>query len=59
MNARQLQAYADLKALWRAACEFDDISADGKFVVFSEDNPFAAQYNAAACLVVGGEPCCG
>ena len=32
---------------WRQACEFDDIPADSKFVVFSDGNPYAKWYNLA------------
>ena len=31
--------------LWRKACEYDNIPADSKFCVFSDNNPWARKYN--------------
>lgn len=30
-----------VRALWRKACEFDGVTVDAKFVVFSDGNKFA------------------
>ena len=35
------------RQLWIKACEFDGISPDSKFVVFSDGNRFAVFYNQA------------
>lgn len=34
-----------LKSLWTAACEYDRIPVDSKFVTFSEHNPHIVKYN--------------
>lgn len=34
-----------IKQLWNKACEHDGIDPKSKFVVFSEGNPFAKEYN--------------
>lgn len=42
-----------VKQLWELACKHEGIdSADAKFVVFSEDNPWADKYNRAIGLVL-------
>lgn len=40
-----------LKEIWIKACEWDSINPDAKFVVFSDENPWAARYNKAVGLV--------
>ena len=34
-------------SLWTAACGYDGIPADSRFVVWSDNNPYAASYNSA------------
>jgi hypothetical protein len=44
--------------LWQLACQYDGIAPESKFVVFSQDNPFARKYNFAmlcARLAAGSE----
>lgn len=41
LNANQ----ALVRATWAAACEFDGISPDSRFVVFSNTNPHATRHN--------------
>lgn len=36
-----------VRAAWRKACEHDGFPVDAQFVVFSDTNPFEAEYNAA------------
>jgi hypothetical protein len=38
---------AQAKALWIRACIVDGIEPTGQFIVFSDDNPAARDYNAA------------
>ena len=40
-------ARVEVKRLWAEMCSFDEIPPDASFVVFSNDNPFEAQYNKA------------
>jgi hypothetical protein len=39
-----------LKELWDKACEHDSITVASKFIVFSKDNPWMAQYNRLMAL---------
>jgi hypothetical protein len=39
------------KQIWEKACEHDNIPADSQFVCFSDDNPWANEYNKAMRLV--------
>jgi hypothetical protein len=41
----------NIKELWAKACEYDNIPADSKFVVFSNDNPYVADYNRAVGIM--------
>lgn len=34
-----------IKELWIAACKYDDIDPTAKFVVWSNNNPYAEEYN--------------
>jgi hypothetical protein len=45
--ARYQAAGAEVTRLWRLACLHDNIGTASQFVVFSKDNPFNAEYNAA------------
>lgn len=38
---------AEVNRLWRLACLHDGIGTTSQFVVFSDDNPLAIEYNAA------------
>jgi len=42
----------NLTQLWNKACEFDRISPNSKFVVFSAKNPWAKKYNTLAVLML-------
>jgi hypothetical protein len=35
----------DSKTLWKKACKFDKIPPRSKFVSFSKENPYVADYN--------------
>ena len=37
----------DIKALWNKACDYEGIDRESKFVIFSDDNPWAVKYNEA------------
>jgi hypothetical protein len=39
--------------LWLKMCEWDNVSPDSPFVVFSETNPYQAEYDAAMAFVKG------
>lgn len=41
-----------IRQLWIKACEFDGISPNDKFVVFSKANPWAKKYNTAVGLML-------
>ena len=43
----EMKAEEETKALWTAACDHDGIPADSRFVVWSDNNPYAASYNSA------------
>lgn len=36
-----------IEALWNKACDHDGIEHIAKFVIFSENNPWAVKYNEA------------
>lgn len=36
--------------LWRLACLYDGVNPDASFVVFSDENPFAAAYDELMAL---------
>jgi hypothetical protein len=39
-----------VRSFWQKACLYDGISTDSIFVVFSNDNPYAAALNRANIL---------
>lgn len=42
INNKVIQDWANTyQAAWKSACEHDDIDPVGRFVVFSNDNPYA------------------
>ena len=43
-----------LHELWKAACKFDGLPTDSKFVVFSEKNKAAKMYNDLVLQVMAG-----
>lgn len=49
-NPRKLQ----VKMLWNKMCRHDDVDPVSTFVVFSDSNPFAADYNEAMAKLQGG-----
>ena len=43
-------AHNEVKRLWIAMCEHDGIQPGANFVVFSDQNPYAAAYNEAMTI---------
>jgi hypothetical protein len=41
----------NIKELWQKACKYDNIPVNSKFVIFSKDNPFMAEYNQAVATL--------
>ncbi len=41
------QLEREVKELWNKMCEWDKVPPDSKFVEFSDDNPYAKEYNEA------------
>lgn len=42
-----------IQEAWARACEHDSIPVESKFVVFSENNPWAVKYNKAMAMCYG------
>ena len=47
MTNTQLAAFAKVKILWTRMCKADGIDPTSNFVVFSDSNPYAKEYNEA------------
>lgn len=46
------QAKERAAELWIKMCQWDGASPDSRFVVFSETNPYQAEYDAAMAFVM-------
>jgi hypothetical protein len=42
-----MQAFAAVRILWTKMCRSDGIDPKSRFVEFSKDNPYQAEYNEA------------
>lgn len=47
-----LKAEAYARIMWARACRFDGIDPKSKFVVFSDDNPYAIEAGKAASIAI-------
>jgi hypothetical protein len=46
------QARQRAAELWKKMCQWDNVPTDSSFVVFTETNPYQAEYDAAMAFVM-------
>jgi hypothetical protein len=44
-KSEKMVTLEQLRAVWKQACEFDAISPESMFVIFSNQNPYAVKAN--------------